>query len=89
MVIELPERLTIAEASALRDRLEATVVPGAGVGIDASKVTEVDTAGLQLLLSVARTEGPIAWAGVSDAVRGAAQLIGLDGPLGLAGGAPV
>lgn len=89
MVIELSERLTIAEASALRDRFEAEIVPGEGVRIDASKVAEVDTAGLQLLLSVARTEGAIGWVGVSEALRGAARLIGLDGPLGLAAGSPV
>ncbi len=86
MVIELPERVIIVEASALRARLEASVAPAAPPCLDASKVTEIDTAGLQLLLCLARTDGAIAWAGVSDAVRAGARLVGLDGLLGLAGG---
>jgi len=52
----LPTRLTIAEVGALRELLIAHLAGSAGeVQLDGSAVEECDTAGLQLLLSAART----------------------------------
>jgi len=49
--------------------------------VDASGVTQIDTAGLQLLLalllSLHRAGRPWSWVGVSDAVRQTAQRLGL------------
>lgn len=50
------EELTIVTAAEHRDRLLTALNDGAGVRIDLSAVTDVDTAGLQVLL-LARQEG--------------------------------
>lgn len=52
----LPARLVIAEAISCRDLLIMHLVGSAGeVLLDGSQVADVDTAGLQLLLSAAQT----------------------------------
>ena len=52
----LPPRLVIGEAAACREALIAHLVGSSGeVRLDGSAVEECDTAGLQLLLSAART----------------------------------
>jgi anti-anti-sigma regulatory factor len=68
----LDEELTIITAAEQRDRLLATLGDGAGVRIDLSGVTDLDTAGLQVLL-LARDEGarralPVEFADPSPAV---------------------
>ncbi len=85
-MIELPERLTIAEVAAFRQRLAADA-GGGPLRIDAARVLEIDTAGLQVLVAAARSRGPLDWQGASDALREAARLIGVETALGLAGAA--
>jgi ABC-type transporter Mla MlaB component len=53
----------------------------AAVEVDGTRIEEVDTAILQLLVSFWRTrqeqEMPCSWSGVSEALRRAATLLGL------------
>ncbi len=83
MLIELASRLTIAEVAGVREQFLETVAGGAPVTVDASQVSEVDTAGLQLLLALRHAVPAFAWQGISEPVRRAARLLGLEGPLGL------
>lgn len=91
--IVLGGRLTISDASGLRQRLLASVKSGGPVVLDGTRVVETDTAILQLLTSLWRTcrERGIAcnWQGVSQGLRDSARLIGvaeaLHFPDGIAG----
>jgi anti-anti-sigma regulatory factor len=54
--LRLPTHLVIAQAQVCRDALVAHLLGTSGeVRLDGSEVAECDTAGLQLLLSAART----------------------------------
>jgi anti-anti-sigma regulatory factor len=85
----LAPELTIREAGELQQRLLALLDGGGAVRLDASGVTLIDTAGLQLLAALAtglRVEGrELQWAKVSDTLRDAAQRTGLSQPLGIDG----
>jgi ABC-type transporter Mla MlaB component len=78
--IELAPQLGIAQAAELHRSLCATLVYTA-VEVDGTRVEEVDTAILQLLVSFWRTrqeqEMPCSWSGVSEVLRRAATLLGL------------
>ena len=81
--ITLPESLKIAQAHALHDELEALLnkPDSEEIVINAKKVEAIDTAGLQLVMSLVKTAKEahmtIAWDGISDRFRDAAQMIGL------------
>lgn len=86
--LQLPARLVIAEAAACRDLLIMHLVSSAGeVRLDGSQVTEVDTAGLQLLLSAAQTARAshrgLRLCRSSAALRRAVELLNLAGKLGV------
>ncbi|AFJ03486.1 anti-anti-sigma regulatory factor (antagonist of anti-sigma factor) [Methylophaga frappieri] len=79
--IALPERLTIAEAPACYERLVAALVAGQPVSVDASQVTRVDAAGLQLLLGFARQAQqlslPLQWQAITPSLQEAVDIAGL------------
>ena len=76
--------LTVYTAGEWRARLASALDPTTGQGtlIDVSRVTEIDTAGLQLLLMARRAAaarpGPFALLAPSPSVRDLLQLCGLD-----------
>jgi anti-anti-sigma regulatory factor len=78
--IELATELTVAHATELQRTLKERLATGALI-IDASRVTQVDTSILQLLVSASRacTQRGVAysWTGVSDSMRRCASLIGV------------
>jgi len=88
-VFALPPRLSIAEAADMHRLLSEASAQGGRLAIDGSCVTEIDTAGLQLLASLWQSGAAGAalceWRSVSEPLIRSARLIGLDGPLGLAG----
>jgi anti-anti-sigma regulatory factor len=87
--IELDVRMTIVEAADLHRTLLARLTRGCAVVVDGSRVEEIDTAILQMLVSLWRTclERGIAcsWLGASDALRRSADLVGLGGMLHFSG----
>jgi phospholipid transport system transporter-binding protein len=89
-VIHLGAHLTIREAVALRAELLERVDLVDAVGLDASGVQKVDTAGLQVLLAFTsqrrRADVPTVWTGCSDSVRRGAANLDLVQALGLPSG---
>ena len=86
MLFRLPQRLQASQVEeVLADFKRAA--PGERVEVDVSEVSKVDTAGLQLLVSLSLTHRPL-WVGTSKALCDAARCLGLDAPLGLPQGAP-
>ena len=84
----LPAQLVIAEAATCRDFLVMHLVSSAGeVLLDGSQVEEVDTAGLQLLLSAAQTARAshrgLRVVRCSAVLRRAVELLNLAGKLGV------
>ena len=84
----LPPRLVITQVAACRDELVAHLVGSAGeVRLDGSAVEELDTAGLQLLLSAARTanaaQRALRLVRCSAALRGALELANVTLRLGV------
>jgi len=79
--IVLGGRLTIVDASGLRDRLVARLASDGPIVLDGTRVVETDTAILQLLASLWRTCGErgiaCSWLGVSEGLRDSAKLIGV------------
>jgi anti-anti-sigma regulatory factor len=79
--IVLDQRLSIAQVAVLHGSLQEALRAGAPVTVDGSGVVEIDTAGLQLLVSLwlsSRALGiDCAWHGISEALRRTAALIGL------------
>jgi anti-anti-sigma regulatory factor len=90
-VIHLGAHLTLREAVALRAELSDRVDLVDAVGLDASGVQKVDTAGLQVLLAFTRqrraAQAPTVWTGCSDNVRRAATSLDLARALDLPAGA--
>jgi anti-anti-sigma regulatory factor len=89
--IELPEDCRIATLPELRARLLATVDQSACV-LNASAVTRIDTAALQLLTAFQRDAASggreVRWDGVSEVLREAAALLGLTQTLALPAAMP-
>lgn len=85
MNIVLPERLQASQTEALLGDLKAAIADGDPLVLDASKVTKVDTAGLQLLVSMAKTTSAWSWAQRSEVLQEAARRLGLEGLLKLDG----
>jgi len=80
-VIELPSRLSIAQCMDLHRTLTACCTGDAPLHLDGSRVEEIDTAVLQLLVSAWLGGGKRGverrWRGVSQALRHSATLIGV------------
>ncbi|GLW29327.1 STAS domain-containing protein [Actinoplanes regularis] len=89
--VELRDELTIQTAAVEFPRLLAAVDKNATVRVGLAGVTEMDTAGLQLLLAVRREArrlgGDAEFHDASDAVRAALAIVHLDDKLRPAGGA--
>lgn len=83
----LPEKLTIVNAEHLHQMLEEHVSDGQLSEIDGQAVTQVDTAGLQILLSLKstlRAEGTtLSFVGLSDCLKSAIKQAGLSGEFDL------
>jgi ABC-type transporter Mla MlaB component len=82
MLFRLPQRLQASQVEELLAQFKAAPA-GEPVAVDVSAVEKVDTAGVQLLLSLAITHRPLAWQGSSKALSAAAELLGLRASLGL------
>jgi len=85
--VALPTALLITDVRSFAAGLR-TAVAGGDVAIDASRLKDIDTAGLQLLVAV-RLDVVVAgnsfrWVGESPALRAAAAATGLSQALGLA-----
>jgi phospholipid transport system transporter-binding protein len=89
--IALEARMTIVHAADLHRALLARLTQGEAVVVDGSRVEEIDTSVLQLLISLWRTASQrgiaCAWTGSSSALREAADLLGVADMLQLADGA--
>ena len=90
-VIELPPRLSIAQCMDLHRTLISRCVGDGPLLLDGSRVEEIDTAILQLLVSAwlggAKRGVECRWRGVSEALRHSATLIGVAITLQLDGSA--
>ncbi|SFW62537.1 STAS domain-containing protein [Luteibacter sp. UNCMF366Tsu5.1] len=79
--LALDADLRIGAAPALRDALLGALAAGEAVQLDGTAVTQIDTAGLQVLAAFsrdARAAGlPVAWTGVSDPLRRGVSVLGL------------
>ena len=85
--IVLDAVITIAEATALKDQLLPYINRKGEVRVDGTRVASVDTAALQVLLAFVRTlqnhGAVVRWTGVSEALLGTAQLLGVAAHIGL------
>ncbi len=85
--IALPERLTMAQASATLARLAPLLKAAVEPVLDASALREMDTAALALLLACKRQAADqgrnLQLTGAPPKLRQLAQLYGVDGLLGL------
>lgn len=81
--ITLPSVVTIAEAAALRDELLPALEQGGEVHLDVSALSRIDTAGVQLLLSLSNTlamqDRQLIISGDTLLLRGELELLGLTG----------
>lgn len=75
--VRIEGEMTIYRALELKEQLLAALAPGGGLELDLSGVTEVDSAGVQLLLA-ARKTAPLRIAERSHAVAEAFATLGLD-----------
>ena len=87
LCIQLPGEPGIRDAAELHQQLLAAVDHAAGVTIDASAITRVDSAILQLLTVFVierKSQGqPVVWKQPSEVFCRAARMIDLADPLGL------
>jgi anti-anti-sigma regulatory factor len=74
--IILPAALTITAAAALRQALLTELAEPGALTLDASAVTQADSAGLQLLLAVTRTGTPVHLSQPSPAIQTALHRYG-------------
>jgi anti-anti-sigma regulatory factor len=79
--IELAAELTIAHAADLQRSFKEGLAGGAALLVDGTRVTQIDTSILQLLLAAWRTSAQrgisCSWVGASEALRRSASLIGV------------
>jgi anti-anti-sigma regulatory factor len=84
----LPVEITIAEAGALKSRLQGLLDVAGPVSVDASATRRVDTACLQLLLAFVRDRQlagkPVTWAATAPEFTATARTLGLAAALGIA-----
>ena len=85
--IELAAELTIAHAADLQRSFKEGLAGDAALIVDGTRVTQIDTSILQLLVAAwragAQRGAPCSWAGASDALRRSAALIGVAAALQL------
>ena len=83
--LELDATVTIVKAAELHRTLAGLLAAGQPVIVDATHVEEIDTAVLQLLVSLWRTGNErgidCRWHGVSEPLRRTARLVGVAGML--------
>ena len=81
------DALDIAHATALHSRLQKSLQKSSTIELKADGVERVDTAGLQLMVSlnseVQRCGGELIWKNPSKPLLAAARSLGLDHTLGL------
>jgi anti-anti-sigma regulatory factor len=86
-VVDLGESLDIAAVGALRERLLDVLANNDPVTLDATSIQQVDTAGLQVLCSFARSAAEqgvsVTWAGQTELIGERARLLGLGVLLGM------
>jgi anti-anti-sigma regulatory factor len=79
--IELAAELTIAHAADLQRSFKNHLAGASALVVDGTRVTQIDTSILQLLVAVWRAGAQrgigCSWAGTSDALRRSAALIGV------------
>jgi anti-sigma B factor antagonist len=84
--IHLTGEITIYAAQALKQQLFALIESGQPIDVDASAVTILDSAGLQLLLMLRKTSGgALRVHSPSDAVRDVLEMCGLRSMIAVAG----
>lgn len=88
IVVNLPESLTIANAEALHQQLEAVVEKHINVTLNAESVSRVDTAGLQLLHAFCVEQRDhqltVDWVSMTSILKDSAELLGLSESLAFA-----
>ncbi len=81
-----PASLDIAAAQASHERLQALLAADGDIRVVLEDLRRVDTAGVQLLWAFVRdvraAGRTVHWVGASDALVGAARLLGIDARLG-------
>jgi len=81
-ILDLGTKCTIIRAEELQAQMESLIQTGRDVQIDASKVEQVDTTALQLLISLHQAlekEGrTLSWHNPSEQTLNTAKLLGLD-----------
>lgn len=78
MEVRIEGALTVMEAAAARDQLALGLTTATGpVEVDLSAITEIDTAGLQLLLALVRVPGTVRLTEPSAVVADCAARLGL------------
>jgi anti-anti-sigma regulatory factor len=79
-IVELAERMSIAQSAELQRRLTVCLASGAPLLINGDRVEQIDTSVLQLLVSAwlgaAKRGIECRWQGTSQALRRSALLIG-------------
>lgn len=80
--LDLGTKCTIIRAEELHTQMESLIQTGHDVELDASKVEQIDTSALQLLLSfhqaLTQDGRSLKWKSPSDQVVQTAKLLGLD-----------
>lgn len=86
--LDLGRSLTINDVTTLRDHCLTRCSAAMQISIDASEVEHVDTAGLQLVLSLVRTRvsrgATISFSGVSATFESVVDRLGMRSALGMA-----
>lgn len=84
-VIKLGTSLRIQDVTASRRLMERTLEEGTPVRIDLGGLTDIDTAGVQLLVAYAREAArrgiDIRWSGETSVLLNALRLLGMNGVL--------
>ncbi len=89
VLVTLPENLRIAQAHALHDEFEGLIQKASAesLEIDASSVSAVDTAGIQLVVALVKTlkerHMTVNWNGTSTCFSNAVTTLGLQSALEL------
>jgi len=87
ITFDLPDNLTIANAEALHEELEALANGSADVVLNASAVSRADTAGLQILYAFQQAlkshDASISWSSPSSVLIETAEQLGLKQHLAL------
>ncbi|WP_025673136.1 STAS domain-containing protein [Salinivibrio socompensis] len=77
MNIELGESLDITQVQLIKDKLSTQIMSGEVCDVDAHKLNRVDSAGLQLLLSMLIMSEEWQWRNVPGCLHAAAQQAGM------------